>query len=147
MRCSRIRSLLSPFHDGELGRSETEEVKAHLIGCSRCRAAASDLSGLSRLFDPDEPIPQASAGFTDAVLARLRAGEGLVEARAERLARRIAWAAAALLTLSAGYLAMPRSAAPGGLDTLDAASAREVDDEIRRNDAGPAATLPAALVR
>ncbi|HKE02196.1 MAG TPA: zf-HC2 domain-containing protein [Planctomycetota bacterium] len=135
MRCTEVRVLLSSFHDGELGRSETEAVKSHLIGCARCRAMASDLRGLSRLFDRNEPVPPVSPTFTDSVFARIRVGEGLADRSAERAVRRLAWAAAAVLAVSAGYLALPRAVTRIGATTLDAASASEVDDEIRRNDA------------
>jgi len=134
MRCAETRSLLSPFLDGELGRSESEAVRAHLVDCARCRAEASDLRSISKFFAEDEPTPPTSPGFTDAVMSRLRSGEGLEERRAERVARITVLAAAAVVLLSVGFLATPRSMWKASQPTLEAGLRGEVEREIRRND-------------
>src|SRR5688572_30038098 len=36
MRCSEVRERLVAWRDGELGRSEQEQVEDHLLGCSGC---------------------------------------------------------------------------------------------------------------
>lgn len=135
MRCTEARSFLSAFIDAELGRSESEAVRAHLVDCASCRAAASDLRSLSRFFAAEDPAPRVSPGFTDAVLSRLRAGEGVAERRAERTVFRVILAAAAVLVLSVGYLAAPASLWTRRSPDLEAGSRHEVEKEIRANDA------------
>lgn len=143
MHCREAEPLLSAFHDGELGRSEQEAVRAHLLDCPACRSRAADLRSISRWLSPEE-APEVPGGFTDRVLARLRAGEGLDELGDERRSwRSLRWisvAAAFLLTTGSLYLAIPdaRSGAfhnPFGAAPLDAAATDDVDREIERNDA------------
>jgi anti-sigma factor RsiW len=135
MSCRDYRSLLSAFHDGELGRSEAEEVREHLVRCLDCRRAASELRTLSRLLASVDAAPPAPAGFADAVMGRLRAGEGIAEVRAERVARWSALAAAAVALMSVAYVAAPRSWTRTSSGVLEAAPSKAVDEEIRRNDA------------
>lgn len=136
MLCRDARSQLSAFHDGELGRSEAEALREHLMGCPACRKEASGLRAISRWLEPEE-APPVSAGFTDAVMARLRAGDGLVDAerRAAATLRWMAAAAAVLLAAGALFLALPKGTRGISIGTLEAAPASEVEREIARNDA------------
>ncbi|MBL8693313.1 MAG: zf-HC2 domain-containing protein [Planctomycetes bacterium] len=136
MRCSHVRSRLSAFHDGELGRSEAEEVRAHLMDCRACRGAASELRTMSSWIDPQEPVPAMSAGFTDAVMARLHApAESEDEAQALpvlALARWISIAAGVVAAVSLASLFGP--ARPLSSGTLDAAPRSAIERAIREND-------------
>jgi anti-sigma factor RsiW len=142
MRCRDVQSRLSAFHDGELGRSEQEAVRNHLMDCPACRARATELRSISRWLAP-EAAPASSAGFTQSVLARIRAGEGLddlgvsEERRAARSLRWLSLAAGLLLTAGGVFLAMPGPGSRGssGDGTLDAAAANDIDKEIERNNA------------
>lgn len=139
MRCREAQPLISAFHDGELGRSEQEAVRTHLMNCRACRGRAVELRSISRWLEP-EPLPAMSEGFTDGVMARLRAGEGLDDH--DFGSDRIAWvnlrwltvAAALILTVGGLFLAMPNSSFNSGHGTLDAAFANDVDKEIERNN-------------
>ncbi len=143
LRCSHVRSRLSAFHDGELGRSETEQVRHHLMECVRCRSRASEFQSISHWLDDAAPLPAPSPAFTDSVMARIRAGEGRdggarIDSsrelqRAERTARWIALAAAAVVLLAAGYMMAPRLFSSRG--TLEAAPRSAIDALIRANDA------------
>jgi anti-sigma factor RsiW len=153
MNCRDVRSHLSAFHDHELGRSESEAVRAHLLDCAGCRREASALRAISGWLEPAD-VPQVSEGFTDAVMARLRSGEAAVPrgAEVERMARALRWmaiAALAILAVGALFLAMPQSLTSFTGGTLDAASSSDVDREIERNnalahDGGPGVAVPAS---
>ena len=137
MNCREARTSLSAFHDGELGRSESEAVRAHLLDCASCRREVAELRSITRSLEP-ESVPKVSDGFTDAVMARLRSGEGAFEARASRAdrdLRRLALAAVVVLSVGALFLVMPVSLSSLVRGTLDAASSSDVDREIDRNNA------------
>lgn len=72
MKHSEYRENLSALLDGELSSAERGVVLAHLNICAECRAYWTELAAmrdaLSSLGDVDVPD-----GFTDSVLARLRA--------------------------------------------------------------------------
>ncbi|MEZ5290238.1 MAG: anti-sigma factor [Vicinamibacterales bacterium] len=53
--CSAVRPLLEAFHDGELPLESHLEVRDHLESCAGCAAEASDLRGLSELFEDAAP--------------------------------------------------------------------------------------------
>jgi anti-sigma factor RsiW len=140
MRCREAQPLISAFHDGELGRSEQEAVRTHLMDCPACRAQAGDLLSISRWLEPAE-APAVSESFTDSVMARLRAGEGLGdsyigdERRALVSLRWLAMAAALVVAVGGMFLALPNSSSNWGRGTLDAASTNDVEKEIERNNA------------
>lgn len=130
MHCKHIRPKLSAFHDHELGRSEAEAVRAHLMQCQGCRDLASDFRSIARALDPGVTPPGPAADFTDRVFARIHddARESVVsrDAREARTVRWIAAAAALIIGLGAIYLAAPRT----NSSTLDAASEKEVEKRL-----------------
>jgi anti-sigma factor RsiW len=136
MRCTDVKPLISAFHDGELGRSEQEAVRSHLLDCAACRRDASELRSISRWLSPED-APAVSPGFTDSVMARLRAGE-LLEETSEAAARRsfvwIAAAAAVVLATGGLFLSMPARGGNFASGTLDAALNGDVEREIERNN-------------
>ena len=95
--CDAIQEQLFELRGGELEAAAAELVRAHLVGCARCRTAAAfdtRLSGLLR----SERVPTVSAGLAAAVKTRLR--------RRRRVSA-IAYATAAAL-LIAGALVLWR---------------------------------------
>ncbi len=56
--CRRIRPLLGPFADGELGPEQTAQVQAHLAGCSACSDELAALNQLHALVRKVEPPSQ-----------------------------------------------------------------------------------------
>ncbi|MBI3819372.1 MAG: zf-HC2 domain-containing protein [Planctomycetes bacterium] len=137
MRCSQIKSKLSAFHDGELGRSEAEAVREHLLNCQPCRDEVAGLRSISRWLEPPAPAAAVSVDFTDRVFDRIhRNDEGATATRyliSLRTMRIVAVAAGVIACVSALYLAAPRSSD----GTLNAASEREVEERIelmRGND-------------
>ncbi len=68
--CSKIRLLLGPFDDGELGPHEMEEVAFHLVECPDCKASLDDYRSLGETLRTFAPTPSLD-GFVQAVTARL----------------------------------------------------------------------------
>lgn len=50
MDCKKVRSLLSPFFDGELAEHTRVTVTEHLHDCVRCSAALEDFTALRQLL-------------------------------------------------------------------------------------------------
>jgi putative zinc finger protein len=69
--CSKIRLLLGPFDDGELGPHEMEEVAFHLVECVSCKASLDDYRSLGETLRTFAPTPSLD-GFVQAVTARLK---------------------------------------------------------------------------
>ena len=66
MRCSRARSLLSPYLDGELSENNAQQVRDHLQRCANCREAwqqIEQLDTLSKTTLPDEASDAYWANF------------------------------------------------------------------------------------
>lgn len=129
MLCKLVKIKLSAFHDGELGKSESESVREHLLNCQNCRNAAAEYRNLSKWLAPDSEVPAMSADFTDRLMDRIHHETGGEAPRVlyyRSVVRTISMAAALVLGVSLLYLAAPRS--PG---TLDAASQRDVEARIQ----------------
>lgn len=130
MRCNQVQSKLSAFHDNELGRSESEAVRGHLLQCQSCRDSAADLRMISRSLAPPAAVPALSVDFTDRVFARIQKDPEISTTTLflvrTRVMRWVAVAAALVVGVSALYLAAPRSSD----GTLNAASEREVEMRI-----------------
>ncbi|MBA3463782.1 MAG: zf-HC2 domain-containing protein [Deltaproteobacteria bacterium] len=74
MSCTRIRTLLTGYLDGELEADDGSVVRGHLRECAACRQAATDESALRdglRQLPPVDPPPSLWAG----VQAQLAAAE------------------------------------------------------------------------
>lgn len=56
--CRRIRPLLGPLADGELGPEQAAQVQAHLAGCSACSDELATLNQLHALVRKVEPPSQ-----------------------------------------------------------------------------------------
>ncbi|MEX0659562.1 MAG: zf-HC2 domain-containing protein [Egibacteraceae bacterium] len=70
VECRRIKPLLQPFLDGELGDSEAVLVSTHVDACRRCGLAAETFrgikAGLARLAEePDRETVQRLERFVD----------------------------------------------------------------------------------
>lgn len=68
--CSKIRLLLGPFDDGELGPHEMEEVAFHLVECPECKAALDDYRSLGEALRTFAPVPSLE-GFAQTITTRL----------------------------------------------------------------------------
>jgi len=80
--CRTWRESLGAYVLGHLGEEERAGLKAHLEGCSDCRAEAESLSLVSRLLphaDPQRfgPAPVPPAALADRVAARIDAERGV----------------------------------------------------------------------
>lgn len=151
MRCQQVESKLSAFHDRELGRSESEAVREHLLNCQNCRDAAAEFRSISRWLEPPAAVPAVSDDFTDRVFDKIHqnetAGAATLFVTRFRAMKFVAIAAGVILSIGAIYLAAPRSSADG---TLDAASEREVEERIhamRALDPSSAVVTPNAARR
>lgn len=92
---------------------------------------------MSSWIDPQEPVPAMSAGFTDAVMARLHEPAEPAEDEAQArpvlaLARWISIAAGVVAAVSVASLFGP--ARPISSGTLDAAPRSAIERAIREND-------------
>lgn len=107
---------------------------------------------MSSWIDPQEPVPAMSAGFTDAVMARLHEpvmpaelAEAEDEAQARpvlALARWISIAAGVVAAVSVASLFGP--ARPISSGTLDAAPRSAIERAIRENDLAAMSAAAAA---
>ncbi|HHO50444.1 MAG TPA: zf-HC2 domain-containing protein [Deltaproteobacteria bacterium] len=55
MRCREARDRLVAFQDGELSRSEREQLVEHLTGCTRCRELEQRLRAVTPAPEPLQP--------------------------------------------------------------------------------------------
>jgi mycothiol system anti-sigma-R factor len=96
MRCDRVVKELSAFLDGELPAAATAELRAHLDGCSRCRA---DLESLRRVAEGVKALPRAPAPaeLREQVMARIE--ESPAQERSHWRHWRTWWGAAAAIAI------------------------------------------------
>ncbi|MFN0206552.1 MAG: anti-sigma factor family protein [Planctomycetota bacterium] len=129
IHCKLVKTKLSAFHDGELGKSESESVREHLLNCQNCRNAAAEYRNISKWLAPDSEAPAMSVNFTDRVMERIYQETGGEAPRVlyyRSAVRAVSMAAAIVLGVSLLYLAAPRSSG-----ILDAASQRDVEARIQ----------------
>jgi anti-sigma factor RsiW len=70
LECRRVKPLLQPFLDGELGQDQAVLVSRHVDACRRCGLAAETFqqikAGLARLAEePDRETVQRLERFVD----------------------------------------------------------------------------------
>ena len=102
--CEYFEELIGAAADGEITAAEEAELREHLESCEHCRSFSEALRAVS---DIDSVLPDAPAGFTDAVMGRVREAAVPVKAKKKpnviRLITRYgALAAAAALAIWAG---------------------------------------------
>ncbi len=56
MNCKKVRSLLSPFFDGELPEHTRVTLAEHLLDCVRCSEALEDFKALRQLLKLKEQL-------------------------------------------------------------------------------------------
>ena len=102
--CEYFEELIGAAADGEITAAQEAELREHLESCGHCRSFSEALRAVS---DIDSVLPDAPAGFTDAVMGRVR--EAAVPAKAKKkpgvirlITRYGAIAAAAALAVWAG---------------------------------------------
>ena len=124
----RMREQLGAYVLGALPPEEAVGVRAHLDGCSACRAELAEIAPLAddlRAVDPEAlstlPVPPAELG--ERIRSRVGAERALVGARTRQQQRQVrarrSLAVAAALVLVAGAVgvgaAVGRSTAPAGV--------------------------------
>jgi anti-sigma factor RsiW len=74
MRCDRVRTLLSPYVDGELPAAQSARVADHLAACDACTAEARSLTRLIAILHalPAEEPPPTLHGAILMALDRTR---------------------------------------------------------------------------
>lgn len=102
--CEYFEELIGAAADGEITAAEEAELREHLESCEHCRSFSEALRAVS---DIDSVLPDAPAGFTDAVMGRVREAAAPGKAKKKpnviRLITRYgALAAAAALAIWAG---------------------------------------------
>lgn len=120
MTCTRVRSKLSAWIDGELRGSAAREVPAHLSACAGCRRRAAELEAASRAVSelPTlEPPESVAARVRDRIELETRNPGLAVLLRGFGAARpymlpSIVPAALVLVTLLAGVLALDSGPLP-----------------------------------
>jgi len=137
--CPRYEPELSAYVDGETAPELRAEIETHLRLCAACRAAVTQLKGVSivlRRWDAHETRYATTEGFRNRVLSKLGAA---TETSPAALRWRIA-AGFALVAAGVGTFALmrPREASPSVAD-LDAlrADVQRLQAELDRR---PAAT-------
>jgi len=146
MNCRRAKAFLSRYADGELPATEARDLREHLIGCPRCRAAVSEIASVRRFFeDPAGNALRTPAGFADRAAAAAFAGgaqDGSLSS-AVSFARRIAAAAAAVALLAGGGILVRLGALERGPSSLQAQEedpvVRRIRDRIEPDRSAPAA--------
>jgi anti-sigma factor RsiW len=108
--CDYLDRGLDAYVDGELGAEAEGDIRSHLAGCTRCQARVAERHGLIRLVraSPYYEVP-------DTVRSRIAAGTS----RSVTIRRVMALAAAAVLVIAAGGIALLRPAAPFAQSGVD----------------------------
>lgn len=109
MKCDTVQELLSPYIDEMTGVKETEAIKQHLAGCTRCQADYAVLLSLRQKLR-EMPVPPVPEGFMSDFSGRLsQEQERLVDFQKERALtfRKPSWvgwvaASAAAVALTVG---------------------------------------------
>ena len=149
-KCEEFAPLLSAFVDGELTEEERAEVLAHVSECEECGRLLGELTALHAALGEleEEDVP---AGFTEGVMAAVRAEKAAAKPRAKKRSAWRRWmpmaACAAIIALAAAVTipqmdqkkaadsaapAAPESTQMYAADTFDAtagASASDAEDE------------------
>jgi len=111
LNCWRVQILLAAYTDGELGRSESEQVHEHLERCVECRAQAE----LVLAVPADLSFPRYAEEHEDELWSELdrRIHQGLKDDRARPLAPAgsLGRAAQALAAAWYGNVSLPGPAA------------------------------------
>ena len=81
--CEKYGLFLSARLDGALSPEAEKQLKAHLAVCPDCQALAEELEQIHVAFAGLEELP-APEGFTQGVMARIRAGEQAEEKPQEK---------------------------------------------------------------
>lgn len=68
MRCSRVKKLLMPYHDGELPLSRRSQLNEHLLMCSDCSSILEDLEKADSAATIPDPGPEYWSSFTNRVM-------------------------------------------------------------------------------
>jgi len=76
MDCDTIHPLLTRYADDELDERERRLVDEHLHTCVSCRAEAETLKAENEAYAAALPAVPAPEGFQEAVMDRIRGGEG-----------------------------------------------------------------------
>lgn len=82
MNCASVRNLLSAYLDSELPGAEMQQVRAHLLECSACRAECDDLREVKSLL---RGLPRCCApnGLEERLKAALNQAEHPLPLRVE----------------------------------------------------------------
>jgi anti-sigma factor (TIGR02949 family) len=86
MECKEAARLLEPYLDGELDRTETRALEAHIDGCAECQSALANLGRVRHAIRAEAPRYAAPSALRE----RIRR-EGAPIARAPRTRRNPAW--------------------------------------------------------
>lgn len=105
MNCKDVKNLISPYIDGELSGSSTDEVKLHIDACPDCRQTYAEYLQISSLFKVmGKNITPAPEGFKDSVMERIMENQKVVSLplgrRLSRSWKQIAATAAAVAVLA-----------------------------------------------
>lgn len=131
MRCSRVRKILPQLLDSPEAQPG---VRAHLAACPACRQEFLLLQRTSSALRTAEEAPPAPANFAAGVMARISAAEQPGgNSRWNWLAgwKQLVAAAAAILILAVGVLALVRAAGPGVSEIAGTPPAITQQPEVR----------------
>ena len=143
--CTEYEVLLSARLDGELTRSESARLDAHLAACPSCQALAAQLEALRAELEGMNPVPPASLAKN--VMEQVRNEAKTIPfpakpAPKKHLARYGAFAAALALVIAGGsFLAADRFGASSDMAET-AAVAAEAEDTLPDEDWVEAAEAP-----
>ena len=138
--CAEFAALLDPYLDGELSPEDAARVRAHLAVCDRCRAYVQAALAIRDAFPAAEDV-ELPEGFTENIMAAVRADRQRQRPRRSPWAKRLAPLAAccAVIVLAASLL--PRL----GGNTADMAAEQAVEEEasVEAPETDPAGGAPA----
>ena len=145
--CEYFEELIGAAADGEITAAEEAELREHLESCEHCRSFSEALRAVS---DIDSVLPDAPAGFTDAVMGRVREAAAPGKAKKKpnviRLITRYgALAAAAALAIWAGVSFGGAAARQSTDSAAPAALYEEAAEEETESAAGEAAAEDEAV--
>lgn len=89
-KCEEFAPLLSAFVDGELTEEERAELRAHVMECEACQKLLGEMTALHEAFGAlgEEEVP---AGFTEGVMAAVRAEKAAAKPQTKSGAHGAAW--------------------------------------------------------
>lgn len=134
--CEEFAALLDLYVDGELSGEETARVRAHLESCQNCQSYVDGALAIRAAF-PEVEETEVPEGFTQSVMAAVRAEEARSRTRKNSRWRQILLPLAACFAVAVVLRTIPGVGNQGASRTdLNPAPADAVDNAAPAGDSG-----------